>query len=434
MNCRTVGLCFLWLFLPTFEIGWAKQPNIVLIVSDDQMWSDYGFMGHPLVQSPNLDKLAAESLCFRRGYVTSSLCSPSLASIITGLYPHEHGITSNDPPIPNGMMPKAFNGSQAFLDGRESMNQMMDKLPTIPRWLSEQGYLCLQTGKWWQGNFERGGFTHGMTKGGRHGDEGLDIGRKTMQPIYDHIALAERENKPFFVWYAPMMPHTPHNPPDRLLKKYADTVDSIHEARYLAMIEWFDETIGQLLTHLDEKKLSEETLVMYIADNGWITDPKNGSYASRSKQSQYDGGLRTPILLRWKGKIEPNNFDSLAQSIDFFPTIIQAVSPDKTPEFARKLGGINLLDSQATADRQTIYGACFTHNSIDLNDPRKSLRFRWMIDESMKLIVPDQANESKQPVELYDLSKDAYEKSNLYAAQGSIARELETKLNAWWNP
>ena len=80
----------------------SRSPNVVLIVSDDQHWGDYGFMGHPHLRTPNLYRLAAESLVFRRGYVPSSLCCPSLASLITGRYPHEHWIVGNDPPEPPG--------------------------------------------------------------------------------------------------------------------------------------------------------------------------------------------------------------------------------------------------------------------------------------------------------------------------------------------
>src|SRR5438445_486100 len=80
----------------------ARPPNVVLIISDDQAWTDYGFMGHPHVKTPHLDKLAAQSLVYRRGYVPSSLCCPSLASMITGLYPHQNKISGNDPPTPPG--------------------------------------------------------------------------------------------------------------------------------------------------------------------------------------------------------------------------------------------------------------------------------------------------------------------------------------------
>ncbi len=84
----------------------ASLPNIVFIVSDDQGAGDYGFMGHPHLQTPNLDKLAAQSLAFPRGFVPTSVCCPSLASIITGLYPHQHKVTANDPPLPPGIKGK----------------------------------------------------------------------------------------------------------------------------------------------------------------------------------------------------------------------------------------------------------------------------------------------------------------------------------------
>ncbi|MFZ4593315.1 MAG: sulfatase-like hydrolase/transferase, partial [Verrucomicrobiaceae bacterium] len=90
-------------FILAFTLAWsfvvhAQKPNIVMIISDDQAWTDYGFMGHPHIATPNLDELSKESLTFTRGYVPSSLCCPSLATMITGLYPHQSKITSNDPP------------------------------------------------------------------------------------------------------------------------------------------------------------------------------------------------------------------------------------------------------------------------------------------------------------------------------------------------
>ena len=205
-----------------------SKPNIVLIISDDHAWTDYSFMGHPHIRTPNIDRLAAESLTFSRGYVPSSLCCPSLASIITGLYPHQHRITSNDPPMPPGMAGREYWQSTEYRQGREVMNRQLEAVPTLPRLLAGANYVSLQTGKWWQGNYRRGGFTHGMTEGERHGDAGTQIGRKTMQPIYDFIAEARRDKRPFFVWYAPMMPHQVHNPPQRLLEKYESVAPTLH--------------------------------------------------------------------------------------------------------------------------------------------------------------------------------------------------------------
>jgi len=151
-----------------------RRQNVVLIISDDQHWGDYGFMGHRQIETPHLDQLARQSLTFRHGYVPSSLCCPSLASIITGRYPHEHHITSNDPAIPQGMKAAGFQKSEAFLQGRQAMTRHLEAWPTLPKLLGQAGYVSFQTGKWWLGDYTHGGFTHGMTKGGRHGDEGLE--------------------------------------------------------------------------------------------------------------------------------------------------------------------------------------------------------------------------------------------------------------------
>ncbi len=182
------------------------------------------------------------------------------------------------------------------------MNRRLESLPTLPRVLGKQGYASLQTGKWWQGHYSRGGFTDGMTRGERHGDEGLEIGRKTMQPIYDFIDRSREAGKPFFVWYAPMMPHDPHTPPQRLLEYYASRAPTQQVAKYWAMVEWFDETVGQLLDFLDRRELGRDTIVVYLSDNGWIQNPDAPRTTPKSKQSQYDGGVRTPIFIRWPAR------------------------------------------------------------------------------------------------------------------------------------
>ena len=170
-------LLFSWL-LSTLSEAWAspapKRPNILLIVSDDQAWTDHGFMGHPTIRTPHLDRLAARSLCFTRAYVPSSLCCPSLASLITGRYPHQHGVVCNDPPRPAGLPSADFYRSNAYRAARERLSSFLEQTPTLPRMLRDQGYLSFQSGKWWQNDYSRGGFTHGMTRGDRHGDAGLE--------------------------------------------------------------------------------------------------------------------------------------------------------------------------------------------------------------------------------------------------------------------
>jgi len=286
---------------PSVIVAAEPKPNVVMIIGDDQAWTDYGFMGHKVIRTPNLDKLAEEILVLPRGYVPSSLCRPSLATMVTGLYPHQHGISSNDPPYPPNVLPAERIKNAQYLADRAAMVARFEKSPTLAKLLGEHGYISHQSGKWWEGNACRcGGFTEAMThgdpaKGGRHGDDGLKIGRDGLQPVFDFLDKAKSDGKPFFVWYAPMMPHAPHNPPERLLKKYVSDSRSIHVSRYMAMCEWFDETIGDLFKKLDANGQAANTVVLYLHDNGWIQDPASPNYGPRSKQSPYDGGIRTPI-------------------------------------------------------------------------------------------------------------------------------------------
>ncbi|MFO0815732.1 MAG: sulfatase-like hydrolase/transferase [Gemmatales bacterium] len=412
----------------------ASEPNIVFIVGDDQAWTDYGFMGHPAICTPHLDKLASQSLVFTRGYVPTSLCRASLATMITGLFPHQHKITSNDPPLPPGKNSAEANKDPGYQAQRLAMQKLFEQSPTLPKLLAAKGYVSLQTGKWWEGNACRcGGFTEGMThgdpdKGGRHGDAGLTIGRQGLQPVFDFMDQSQKDGKPFFVWYAPMMPHSPHNPPERLLKKYRSKTESIHVAKYWAMCEWFDETIGDLLRHLEDKRLTENTIVVYLHDNGWIQDENSGQFKARSKRSPYDGGVRTPILIRWPGKITPRKSDQLASSVDLIPTMLRTIG--MVPDNAMQ--GINLLDDEAVRMRTAVMGEIFEHNAVDIARPAANLQYRWIIAGKWKLIVPNLARLPMQHPELYDVIADPKELTDLSRQHPDIVQTLVKRLDEWW--
>jgi hypothetical protein len=161
----------------------SSPPNILLIISDDQAWTDYGFMGHSAIKTPHLDELARQSILFRRGYVPTALCRPSLLTLATGQYAHRHGVTGNDP------SPKyAEPNSPEDRDRRARLISSIDSLDTVPRLLAEQGYLSHQSGKWWEGSYQRGGFTHGMTRGFPEPGDGMAM---------MDCALAVRDSSPF---------------------------------------------------------------------------------------------------------------------------------------------------------------------------------------------------------------------------------------------
>jgi len=424
--------------------------NLVLVVSDDQHWGDFGFMGHPHLRTPHLDRLARESLVYRHGYVPSSLCCPSLASLITGRFPHEHRIVGNDPPGSDGPARNTPQGRQRFAAGREAMNRHLARWPTLPALLAPHGYRSLQTGKWWQGDYSRGGFTAGMTRGERHGDDGLTIGRETLEPIETFIDASREAGAPFVVWYAPMLPHDPHDPPAELVDHYAGVAPSPHVARYWGNVERFDRTVGQLLDLLDARGLTESTLVVFVTDNGWIQSPDHPRYAPRSKRSPYDGGVRTPIMLRQPGRIAPGERDVPVSSLDILPTVLAAtgVAP---PE---GLPGVDLLDPAAVAARPAVFGECFTHTLVDLDDPAASLLWRWVVRGRWKLVVPQRlaADDARLAVEgtaldddsrgwleagsprLFDLGTDSGENHDIAAEHPEIVDDLRATLDAWWMP
>jgi arylsulfatase A-like enzyme len=439
-------VCFLLLLVVGLsQTARADSPNVVLIISDDQAWTDFGFMGHDVVQTPCIDKLAAQSLTFTRGYVPTSLCRPSLATVITGLYPTQHHISGNDPARTGS--PEALKKANAALDSK------IRSLDTLPKLLATKGYVSFQCGKWWEGPCSNGGFTHGMThgdpkRGGRHGDEGLKIGREGMQPIFDFIE--EAGDKPFFVWYAPFLPHTPHNPPARLLEKYEAEGRPKALAKYYAMCEWFDETCGQLTDYLDDKKLSDNTIVLFVTDNGWIQMTENSDvpenwkrkFAPRSKQSPYEGGIRTPIMVRWPGKIKPKmDRETLVSSVDLAPTILAAAEIEK-PAAMRGLDLKRVADG-GTLNREAIYGEIFAHDIADINDPGKSLLYRWCISGNEKLIKHfdgklGRAKSLHRHMQgdksdlFYDLASDPHETKNLLSDKRENAISLESSLTKFF--
>jgi uncharacterized sulfatase len=413
-----LALAFSW---QTSLAAEGKQPNVVIILSDDQAWTDYGFAGHPHIRTPHLDQLAKEGTLFTRGYVPSSLCRPSLMTLITGLYPHQHGITGNDPP----------KGT----DRRELLKHVR-KAQTLPKLLATKGYSSFQCGKWWEGNFAEGGFTAGMShgdpaKGGRHGDLGLKIGREGLQPVADF--LDKNGEQPFFLWYAPMLPHSPHTPPQRLLDKYKPLTDSLHVAKYWAMCDWWDESVGELLGLLDKRDLTKNTIVVYLADNGWLQDPASPKYAPRSKRSPNEGGIRTPIIIRWPAGIKPLRDDTTpVSSIDIVPTILQACEI----EAPKELPGISLLANEKSQQRRFLHGEIFEHDVVDIDKPAAGLMYRWCIDfqERGKSLPKLILSADGKTAELYDVQADPREEHDLATKMPERVKALRQELDHWWKP
>lgn len=447
----------------------APRPNIILIISDDQCYTDFGFMGAADVQTPHLDRLAEQSARYVNGYVPSSVCRPSLATLLTGLYPHQHGAHFNHPPPGFAALTRAPQiDKDRFDELRGDATRFIRDVPTLPRVLAAHGYRCIQTGKFWEGHWRNAGFTVGMTlaepSGGPYGDltlpggdvvahgngdHGLVIGRRTMQPIYDFIK--DCGETPFFVWYAPFLPHTPHDAPDEYYARYRDRPGiPAHRIPYYASISQFDDTVGEMLEFIEQRGLSEETIVVFIVDNGWTPDAdrfvparNEWDHTRRSKRSPFDDGLRTPILIRWNGHVSPATHDGLVSSIDVMPTLLAAADIETD---SLSLPGANLLpsatgQSELSAER-AVFGEIYPGDATTLGNPAADVAYRWVRQGSLKLIVPESDDGAvpwnrylMEPV-LFDVVSDPDESRNLFGdpEYRDAAERLRRLLDEWWTP
>ncbi|WP_231740545.1 sulfatase-like hydrolase/transferase [Thalassoglobus neptunius] len=446
-----------------------EPPNIVLIIADDMFADDFGFMGNRDVLTPHIDRLAARSARFINGSVPTSVCSPSLATILTGLYPHQSGLHFNHPPPGNS----AFN-QMSLVDEYERTRsesfEIIRNLPTLPRILAdERDYLSLQTGKFWEGKFSNAGFTDGMTifepvpgqsfGGNRtlknkqlaahgNGDWGLKIGRETMAPI--ETFLNDHPSSPKLIWYAPYLPHQPHDSPQRFYDLYRNR-DSVpeHKIPYYASITQFDETVGQLVDIIEERNLTRKTLFVFVIDNGWEASeersrsrPEEFDHTRTSKRSPFEPGLRTPILLSWDGVTVPETHDQPVSSIDILPTVLSVFNLNG---YDSQLPGVNLWkaacgEETLDADR-VLFGEIYPGDAKTLGHPEDHIAYRWAKHRSMKLIVVHEQDDSAPwgryltEDALFDLKTDPNETTNLidvpaYREQADL---LRSQLDHWWD-
>ncbi len=331
------------------------RPNIVLIVGDDHGWPYYGFMGSGVVKTPRLDRLAASGTVFPYAYNTASRCLPSLRSMLTGLYPHQFQLRA-------GQIRR-----QLRANGR-SVDHPIRFMATLPRLLEHAGYATFQAGKLWDGVYANSGFGAGMTAtegeaatrftGNR---AGLELGRKDLAPVFSF--LERNRDRPFFLWFAPQLPHRPHDAPDRLHASYPEGEFSRTAREYYANCTWEDEVIGQLLDHLDRQQLRENTLIVYLSDNGWEQSPRSRethpSAGGHGKGSVHELGLRTPLIFAWPGHIPAGRrIEDFVSTVDLLPTLL-SVAGVAVPGQRTGIDLMPALTNGARVGRTRIVGGQF---------------------------------------------------------------------------
>ncbi len=280
------------------------KPNIVFIIADDVSWNDIAVYGHPNIKTPNLDKLAKEGMRFNQAFLTTSSCSPSRTSIISGLYPHNTDAEQLSWPLPEGKN-------------------------TFVQQLKNTGYWTGLAGKYHMGDPVRGDFDVLLEMQWKDAPIGLDrrlVGDGSGCDEWIKLLKSRPKGKPFFTWLASFDAHrpfyegisnAPYKPKDAVIPPYMPKTDAVKKdfALYYDEISRMDAYIGKVIAELDAQGVAENTLVLFISDNGRAFP--------RDKTTLYDGGIKTPWIVKWPAKVAAGSINNnLVSSVDIASTFM----------------------------------------------------------------------------------------------------------------
>ena len=434
-----------------FVISGCKkpQPNIILINIDDMGWRDVGFMGSEFYETPNIDKLADGGIIFTNAYATASNCAPSRACLMSGQWTPRHGIYTV------GTSERGKSSDRKLIPVKNS-TILPDRMITIAEVLQDAGYRTCHAGKWHLGEDPREqGFNTSI--GGTHaghptsyyppyGNVPLDApnGEYLTDLVMDRAIefVNEAANGPFFLYYSPYAVHTPIHPVDSLFFTYVGKQPWMGQehAGYASMIDNLDRNIGNLVFALEEEGLSENTLIIFTSDNGGHFRITKQRPLRAGKGSYYDGGIREPLAITWKGKIKAGQqSDEPITNLDLYPTILEAAGLKKLLKNKESLplDGISLLP-HLTKNRKIKERPLFWHFPIYLQaygsdgDETRDTLFRtrpgsvvrvgdWKLHQYFE----------DGGLELYNLREDIGERINLVDSNPDKTQELLMILEEW---
>ena len=435
----------------------SEKENFVFILVDDLGWKDLGYAGSDFYETPNIDKLSRGSVQFINGYSAGSVCSPSRASIMSGKHPARVNITDWIP----GDDPK-----NRRLVGPADRNELALQENTLAEILRENGYQTFFAGKWHLGSegyypedqgfdINKGGHEKGSPPGGyytpyknpklKDGPDGEYLtDRLTTESIY---FLNNRDNKPFFLFLSFYTVHTPIQPNKEYVEKFRQKLkmfqDSVATQKvegeslttllqrnpaYASMVYAMDKNVGRLIDELKEKGLYENTTIIFTSDNGGLSTlrkeytraaPTSVAPLRGGKGWLYEGGIRVPVL------IKPANYDGkqrvkseVITSYDFFPTILNRVGVKANDADIDGIDLNPLLGDGLTIEREAIFWH-YPHYHTSGWTPGAAIR-----QGNWKLIYFYE----KEKTELYDLSTDISESTDVSAEYPEIVSSLMNKL------
>ena len=407
-----------------------RPPNIVFILIDDMGWRDVGFAGNTFVETPHIDRLADEGIQFTQAYASAPNCAPTRACLMSGQYTPRHGVYTvidprHDPGQPHHRIISA-----------RSEESLSGETITIAEVLKERSYATACFGMWNLGRGRNGPTTatgQGFDVYKKPQDLGFDQnayfatdGRYLTDVLFDEGLrfIEQHADEPFFLYLPTHAVHAPFEPKPELVEKYREKARLLglvgNDPVYAAMIEAVDQNVGRLLAHLERQQLTDNTLIVFTSDNGGTPQyvaPLNGS-----KGALYEGGIRVPCAVWWKGIESPGRTcDVPILSMDFYPTLAELTGAELPGH--QPIDGKSLLPILKQADELT-REAVFWHFPcyIGRGEPCSAVRSGdWKLIQKFE----------DQSLELFNLKDDPGEANNLVTKRPERAREMVELLKQW---
>ena len=367
------------------------RPNVVFILADDLGWSDTTLYGTTdLYKTPNIKRMAERGMTFTHAYSSSPLCSPTRASVLTGLSPARHGITAPTCHLPKVILKPVVPTSAApnkFSTTPQCVSRLDTRYYTLAEMFQDNGYATGHFGKWHLGPKPYSPLEHGFDVDVPHHpgpgpagsyvapwkfkdfDHDPDIPDEHIEDRMAKEAVAfmeEHKNKPFFLNYWMFSVHAPFDAKKALIDKYRKVIDPNHPQRsptYAAMIESMDDAVGTLLDTLDRLKIADNTIIIFASDNGGnMYNLVDGGTATSNaplrggKATMYEGGVRGPAIVVQPGSVKAGSrSDQIIQSSDFYPTLLEMLSIDAKPD--QEFDGISIVPALQgeSLDREAIF-------------------------------------------------------------------------------
>ena len=424
----------------------AESPNIVLIFIDDMGWKDVGCYGNDFIDTPHIDRLAAEGMRFTDFYAAGAVCSPTRCALQSGQNQARIGITAH--------IPGHWRPFERVITPLTTMALPLDTV-TVAEALKEKGYSTGYVGKWHLGNGrqfqpDRQGYDYSAVIGGphlpgRYRVQGPDISKpKPGQYRTEYEAdlctdfVRRNKDRPFFLMLSPFAVHIPLGAMsakvDKYRKKAAETNRELPHPVYAAMVEHCDDLVGQIVDAVEQSGLTESTMIVFTSDNGGLyrrydyREAADNSVSSLAplkgeKGSLHEGGVRVPLIVKYPPIVKPATVCAEPTiSYDFFPTLVDLA--DGALPAGQTIDGLSLKplleNPNATLPRDALHWH-YPHYHHDR--PASSIRERdWKLIEYL---------DGTGDVEIYNLAEDIGEVHNLVQKRPGRVADLKKKLQLW---